>query len=185
MDVRTFVSIPVPNTAGFEPLIRELRGVRGARLSPGKQMHITLKFLGDIPEERLDDVERAVNAAVAGLKKARITVRGVGAFPSRRNPKVLWAGVETDLPLAEISDRIARGLDGAGLPYDGKPFKPHITVARLDRNHGSVDRVMSDFSGYEFASFVCPAVLVMKSELRPTGAEHTIARYCELRRELA
>lgn len=179
MDVRTFISIPVPNTAGLEPLVRDLKTVRGVKVSPVKNIHITLKFLGDVPEERLEEVDAIVKDAVRGVKPGRITVKGFGAFPNTRNPRVLWAGLDTDLPLAEISERIGKGLSRVGLPYDEKPFKPHITVGRVD-GKAELTNMFGKYKTTEFTTFVCPSVMVMKSELRPTGAVHTIQEVCYL-----
>lgn len=180
VNARVFVSIPVPNTSGLDPLLRDLKGIRGVRPSPSKQMHITLKFIGDIPEENVDAVRDCVSESVAGVSRGRITLRGVGAFPNQRAPRIVWTGVETDLPLARISEELGRRLGAEGIPFDGKPFEPHVTVARVD-GRPDLSRIVRNYSSVEFASFICPAVLVMKSELSPEGASHTIMRVCELR----
>ncbi len=179
--VRTFVSVPVPNTSGFAPFIRDLSAIRNVRPSRETQMHITLNFLGDVPEDRIDDIGDIVSDAVSDVSRGRIAVKGTGVFPNPRSPRVIWAGVETEIPLAEISERIGRRLSAEGIPCDTKPFKPHITVARID-GKADISRPLRNYSSAEFASFICPAVLVMKSELTPAGPVHTILRMCELRR---
>ncbi len=181
MGIRTFVSVPVPNTSGFAPFLRDLGMIRGVRPSKEAQMHITLNFLGDVPEDRIDDVGNIVSDAVSGVSGGRITVKGTGVFPNPRSPRVIWAGVETEIPLADISERIRKGLSAEGIPCDTKPFKPHITVARIE-GKADISRPLRNYSSAEFASFICPAVLVMKSELTPAGPIHTILKMCELRR---
>ncbi len=179
--VRVFVSIPVPNTSGLDPLMRDLKGVRGVKPSPSKQMHITLKFIGDVPEESIDAIGGCVSESIAGISGGRITLRGVGAFPNQRAPRIVWTGVETDLPLTRISDDLGRRLGAEGIPFDPKPFKPHVTVARIE-GRPDLSRIMRNYSATEFASFICPAVLVMRSDLSPEGASHTILKVCELHR---
>ncbi len=180
MDVRTFVSIPIPNTSGLDPFMRDLKGIRGIKPSPTAQMHITLKFIGDIPEEKVDVVEECVLKSVSGISKGRISVKGTGAFPNQKAPRIIWAGVETSLPLEKMSADIGSRLEAEGIPFDTKPFKPHITVARVE-GRPDISRILRNYSATEFASFICPAVLIMKSELSPKGATHTIMRMCELR----
>ena len=178
-DIRTFISVPVPNTAGFAPLFRDLAGIRGVRTSPAAQMHITLKFLGDVPEESIPEVCSIVDDCTRGIRSSRITVRGIGACPSMRSPRTVWAGVETDIPLEMISERIAGMLDTAGIPYDPKPFKPHITVARTE-GRADLSRIFANYRDAEFATFICSSVMVMKSELGPHGASHTVLGFSQL-----
>lgn len=180
MEVRTFVSIPVPNAAGLEPLLRDLRTVRGVRTTAPAQLHITLRFIGDLDEERTDEVTEIVSQAVKGLKPARVTLKGTGAFPSVSRPRTIWVGVETDLPLQRMSESISRGLDRAGIGYDPKPFKAHITVARVQGTPNAAP-MLRKYADTEFATFVCTSVKVMRSELTPSGAKHYVLGDCDLR----
>lgn len=179
MAVRAFVSIPVPNAAGLEPFARDLRMVRGVRVPPLDGMHITLCFVGEVDERRIDDIEAAVASAVSGIGPGRVTVAGSGAFPRGRDPRVVWAGVRSELPPAAMADGVSRNLAAAGIPFDAKPFKPHITVARTQRG-AWLDPLLRKYSGTEFATFVCSSVKVMGSELGPRGAVHTVLRSVEL-----
>ncbi len=179
MDVRTFISIPVPNSAGLGPLMKDLGLVRGVRPAPVAQLHITLRFLGDVPEERLEEVGACVDRAVNGRGAGQVALKGVGVFPNARDPRVIWAGVETAIPLAAIADELSRRFDGIKIPYDPKPFKPHLTVGRVE-GRPNLTPLLHKYADTEFASFRCTAVLVMKSELSPRGAAHTVLRACYL-----
>lgn len=184
MKTRMFISVPVPNSAGLAPFIRDIGEIRGVRTSPPGQLHITLRFIGDIDDERTDEVADIVSKAVKGVRPGRITLKGTGAFPNVKRPRVIWTGIDTALPLEKIAERISEGLDSAGIPYDPKPFKPHITVARV-RNNANVSTILRKYSDMEFATFICPSVKVMGSELTPNGAVHTILADCDLRRTIS
>lgn len=177
--VRTFISIPVQNTTGMDPLMRDLQGIRGVKTSNVRQLHITLRFLGDVDEERIDEIEKIVNDSLAGVRLARLNIKGVGAFPNERSPRILWAGIETEIPLVKISEELSRRFKVAGIPFDEKPFKPHITVGRIE-GHPNLAHVISKYRNTEFTTLIPNAVHIMKSELTPKGAVHTIMRVCYL-----
>lgn len=178
-DIRVFVSIPVPDTTPLEPLMGELSGIRGVRASPTSQLHITLSFIGDVDESRVGDIEECVRRAADGVGPFRVSVSGVGAFPKRDRPSVVWVGAEPRRTLTDLASRIGANLDAVGIRRDTKPFKSHITIARC--------RGPADLSGFfarheerEVLSFECGAVLVMRSQLGPGGAKHTLLRRVSL-----
>ncbi len=180
MKLRVFVSIPVPNTSGLAPLMRDLKTVRGVRTSNVNQLHITLRFLGDVDEERIEEIGDIVSEAVSDIPKGRLNLEGLGTFPNERNPKILWVGIDTPIPLAHIAEVLSVKFGKAGIPFDEKPFKPHITVGRID-GRCNLSPVLGKYRTTEFTTCIPPAVYVMKSELKPTGAEHTILKVCELK----
>ncbi len=176
---RVFISIPVNNAHDLEPLFRDLSRIRGVKSTPAYQLHITLCFIGDIPDERVEEVNEIVKTSVAGIRKGRVTLKGAGCFPNPKRPRVVWAGLESDIPLSQIAGEIARRLDAAGIPHDDKPFKPHITVGRV-QGTPDLTTIVNKYRTTEFASFLCRDVMVMKSELLPEGARHTILCACDL-----
>ena len=176
---RVFVSIPINNASDLEPVFRDLSRIRSVKSSPAYQLHITLSFIGDIPDEKVQDVSDAVECAVRGEKHGRITLKGCGCFPTAKRPRIFYAGLESELPLESIAERIRAGLDATGIPYDGKPFKPHITIGRVQGNT-DLTMLVNKYRTTEFTTFICRDVMVMKSELRPEGAVHTILHVCPL-----
>ncbi len=177
---RVFVSIPVGNATGLEPLYRDLAGKRGVRTSPKFQLHITLCFIGEIPEDRVEEVGAIVSASVKGVKPGRITLKGAGCFPNPKRPRIVYAGIESDMPLESLASEIRRRLATAGIPFDEKPFKPHITVGRV-QGPSDLSMIVSKYRTTEFTTFVAHDVMVMGSELSAEGARHTILKCCELR----
>ncbi len=95
--VRTFVSIPISNATGLSTFYRELSEVKGVSVSPAYQLHLTLVFLGEVPEERLEEVYSVADRAVSGRRAGRIVIKGAGCFPNVKRPRVVWTGVELSL----------------------------------------------------------------------------------------
>lgn len=180
MKLRVFVSIPVPNTSGLTPLMRDLKTVRSVRTSNVGQLHITLRFIGDVDEERVEEIGAIVSDTVSHIPKARLNLKGLGTFPNERDPKILWVGIDTAIPLAHIAEELSEKFEKAGIPFDGKPFKPHVTVGRID-GRCNLSPILGKYRTTEFTTCIPAAVYVMKSELKPTGAEHTILKVCEFR----
>ena len=97
-------------------------------------VHLTLKFLGEVGEERRDELVAALRAAVAGSRPIALAVRGAGVFPDAARPRVFWAGVEPDPALELLADRVERGFAALGFPSEGRPFRPHLTLGRAGRS---------------------------------------------------
>lgn len=170
--IRVFVSIPVPES-GLAGLMGALRGCGGVKVSPGSQVHITLRFIGDVDEKKVPRIADALKDACAGVDPFDIVVREVGAFPNRKRPSVVWVGAQPEDMLRGISDRLSENLKKANVRFDEKPFKSHITIGRC-RGPSDLDGFFEEFSGMEFLKFRCDRVLVMRSVLGPSGAKHTI-----------
>jgi 2'-5' RNA ligase len=101
----------------------------GARRVPEDQLHLTLRFIGEVD----DKMFAAIKAALAGVSAAPfpLALRGVGHFPPGRHPRVLWVGMEAGEPLMELQQRVELALIGAGIAAEERRFSPHITIARL------------------------------------------------------
>ncbi|MBP6021187.1 MAG: RNA 2',3'-cyclic phosphodiesterase [Candidatus Methanomethylophilaceae archaeon] len=173
MDVRTFVSIPVPATEGVLRVSEDLRRTAGVRVTPADKLHLTLCFIGDVDEKLIPEVGRCVTASVRGMGPGELTLKDVGVFPDIRKPRVVWIGVSTDMPLKDVADRLGAELDAKNISRDGKPFKPHVTVGRIPDN-ADLRTVTDRYRGVELGSFGCSSVKIMKSELLPSGAKHTV-----------
>jgi 2'-5' RNA ligase len=101
-------------------------------------VHLTLQFLGAVPEERVDLVKVAVAAAAAEARPLRLELRGAGGFPSARRARVLWAGVSGDVAeLAALVAALERRLGPLGFAAEERPFSPHITLGRARDARGA------------------------------------------------
>ena len=174
-DIRVFISIEIPDKSSLDEPLAYLRSVRGVRTSPPEQIHITLRFIGDVDESKVDVIEDCVRRAVDGHGPFGITVSDAGAFPKRERPSVVWIGASPQQEMSDIAGAIGRNLRAAGIDFDSKPFKSHITVGRC-RDPVDLSGFFDAFSDREFARFQCSEILVMRSVLGPKGAKHTVLR---------
>jgi len=134
-----FVAV-VPPTEVVEHLDAFLEVRRGAaayRWASMEQLHVTLAFLADVPDRKLDDLVERLGRAAARRHGVEATVARGGAFPDVGRARVLWAGLELDdngrTELARMATGARAAATRAGVPVDGQRFRPHITVARLGR----------------------------------------------------
>ncbi|MCL4369081.1 MAG: RNA 2',3'-cyclic phosphodiesterase [Actinobacteria bacterium] len=195
--VRTFVAIELPGEvrqvlaelrAGLEQQARELGVARElaqtARWVRPEGTHLTLKFLGWVPEvsvgdsprrAQLGEIEAGVRRACAGVRAFQLGLAGVGAFPSLRRARVLWVGLRGDLPaLAEVKDKLEQELSPLGYPTEDRQFHPHLTLARLGCGlPEALSRVLG--GGFEVPELVwkVDGLSLMRSELLRGGARYT------------
>lgn len=184
--MRLFVAVNLPaevregiwEAAG--PLREQDFPVRWVR--PDAQ-HITLKFLGEVQGERLDEIVRAVEAATVGARPFALPIADFGAFPSPARPRVVWAGCDGVPPLELLQDRIEREMGRLGFEIEGRPFRPHVTLGRAKR--GARARHFAGFEelmeGLTFhAEPLVRSVDVMQSTLSPRGARYEVRHAAEL-----
>jgi 2'-5' RNA ligase len=167
--VRSFVAVELP--ASFRQEIGRLHGsiaTEGLRLVRPDLVHITLKFLGDVPEGRVDAVAQALREVKAAPFPVR--VKGIGAFPGK-SVRVLWLGLEGDF--SELHQGIEKALASLGFPPEKRGFSPHITLGRVGRPNVEISRKiqvrMVEFSGLDLGGFTVDRFYLKKSTLTRGG----------------
>ncbi len=126
--IRLFVALSLPEDLCVR--IASLGGgIEGARWVAPENLHVTLRFIGDVQESVGEDLVAALDSVRAG--PFPVTLSGTGHFGSGRKVHSLWVGVEKSPALEALHDRIDRAVVGAGLPPDARKYAPHVTVARL------------------------------------------------------
>ena len=173
--MRIFIAIDLPDEVrkGLAELERTLKPVTDtARWVSPDAIHITLKFIGEVPETRLADVD----AALVGLswKPIAISVRGVGFFPGNRSPRVFWAGMEAPT-MPGLAEQLNAMMERLGFDQEKRAFRPHITLARArdTRIDTSLVTAAQQYEEHEFGSFTADRVFLFQSALRPAGAVYT------------
>ena len=171
--MRTFISIDVPVNENIDGLLRELKGVEGVKVPPVQQIHLTLKFLGDVDERKVERLCAVLEKALTGEEAFDLTVEGIGAFPNTKRPSVIWMGVKDPDRLMHIAAIVNASVKGLNIGCDGRPFSPHITVGRVN-GRADLDSVFKGYREKRFCSITCDHVDVMKSVLTPKGAIHSV-----------
>jgi 2'-5' RNA ligase len=172
---RLFVAIDFPSSVK-ERIADLCYGLAGVRWVPMDQMHLTLRFIGDVGEGMLDDIHAALEMIEA--QPLSLTLKGAGHFPPRRNPKVLWVGIEPSPALLELAKQVDEAVLSAGAEPERRKFSPHVTIARI-KEEIPVSRIIPFLQ--QNALFATEPVLVEEfvlysSELARDGAIHAVER---------
>ncbi len=145
-----------------------------------EQLHLTLRFIGEVDRARERPLARGIAAVAAAVSSFPIRLRGAGAFPSHRRARVLWVGVEQSSALAALQASVEAAVVRAGVAPDPRPFRPHVTVGRIRRPRPPVG-LAGAVAGVRFETTVdVRGVTLMRSVLDPGGARHTQVAACPL-----
>ncbi|HKR59049.1 MAG TPA: RNA 2',3'-cyclic phosphodiesterase [Pyrinomonadaceae bacterium] len=140
-----------------------------------ENIHLTLKFLGETPVERVSKLDEAISRAVVGLEPFPIVISGTGVFPRPRDPRVLWIGVsDATGSLAKVQSRLEHESEQEGFPKEVRQFHPHLTVARL-RTQQRARELAQAHLDLKFASeeILVTELLLIRSELSSQGSRYT------------
>jgi len=157
--MRLFTAIDIPEDVmeGLCSLLKRLKPLAKLNWSRTENLHITTKFIGDWPEERLDEMKRALGATPVP-DSINIAVRGLGWFPNERRPRVFWAGIDGGEPLRALAHATGQAVAQLGVPVEERAYSPHLTLARikeavpLDALRKALQALPSE-CGFDFGSF--------------------------------
>lgn len=144
-----------------------------------ESIHVTLKFLGDVPQERIGAIVAALERACAPVAPLVFAVAEAGCFPDARRPNVVWIGVEdSGGGLLALQQAVERALSPLGYPPEGRPFRPHLTLGRTNRNAPGPDlrkvgEAVSSLRVGRLAQVDVAEIVLMRSDLLPSGARYT------------
>lgn len=178
--IRAFVAILLPDTvrAALGVEIERLRtfGRNVSWVAPDN-LHVTLKFLGNVEPARLDDAVSALTVAAAAVAPFELAIVGLGAFPSPTRPRVLWAGLAAG---ADAAAKLARSVDSAlaghGFPPEDRPFAGHVTLGRVREPRGDprLASALTAGAGHRFGGLPVDRFALMRSDLSSRGAHYSI-----------
>jgi 2'-5' RNA ligase len=180
--IRAFIAITPPET-----LQRAFANTQGAlqRLSlpfrwvKPAQIHLTLKFLGDITPEALDPIAQAMQRAVTTLTPFALSIQGMGCFPSLVRPRVLWVGIHASYDmLLQLHQRLDSELAALGFAPEERPFRPHLTLARGQQrvNSRHLATALHAYHDQHFGDMLVDQMQLMQSQLHRDGAVYTMLR---------
>ena len=173
MRLFTGIDLPTDLVNRIEQLLAELRPAARIHWSPVGNLHLTTKFIGDWPEERLDELRQAL-AGVPTAGPVAIGVRGLGFFPNTRSPRVFWAGVVAPR-LTALAGATEQALEPLGIAAENRPYSPHLTLARIKASaplhalHERIHRLASQ----EFGEFAASRFFLYESKSSPAGSVYT------------
>lgn len=169
---RLFVAIDPP-LAIRERLAALCRGLPGARWVEPEQLHLTLRFIGDVDGSVLTSVREAL--AEVRAEALSLQLEGIGFFPPRGNPRVVWVGIRKNEPLLRLHHRIESVLVRAGLAPEERKYSPHITLARLKNTPASrIGAYLAQHGLFSSEEFQVNEFLLYSSVLNSRGARHYI-----------
>ena len=174
--MRLFVALEIPITArqNLATLIASLTAItREPRWVRAENLHLTLKFLGEIAEDQLAAVETALGG-IRSHQAVTLEVRGLGFFPNEKKPRVFWAGIKASSNLKTLAADIEGAMEKCGVAREKREFSPHLTLARLERSlPEALRKAIAENAQREFGSQRTREFHLMQSQLKPAGAEYT------------
>ena len=150
--------------------------VEGVRWVRPEGIHLTLKFLGEVDPDRIEDIVRKAEEAVREMGPFTIRIRGCGGFPNTKNPRVIWIGVEDQNGLLrELQARAERELEALGFEREQRDYTPHLTVGRLrsGKRREGIAQALRDMGDSDLGTMEIGHITLFRSLLKPTGAEYT------------
>ncbi|HEX9730300.1 MAG TPA: RNA 2',3'-cyclic phosphodiesterase [Gemmatimonadales bacterium] len=176
--MRLFVAVNLPARVR-DGLVRALARLRAApfpvRWVDAAAVHLTLKFLGEVPEATEPTIAAAVSDACRDQRAFALSLSGFGAFPNLRRPTVVWVGCHAPPALGRVQRAVERSLAAVGFVPDQRPFRPHLTLGRVRRDAGRLTGFADVLEDLRFEdSFMVEALDVMQSVLRSDGARYAV-----------
>jgi 2'-5' RNA ligase len=177
---RVFCAVELPpevreRAASHGALMREqFPGVR-AGWPRAENLHLTLKFIGEIAPARVEELSQAAERAVKATQPFNLEIEGAGAFPTRGSPRVLWLGInDSSGNLARLQARLEDECAASGFKREERPFRPHLTLARIRAPQGSRELAKAHQEiGFTGIDFPVMELVVMRSELGAGGSRYT------------
>jgi 2'-5' RNA ligase len=162
----------------IELLLAHLRPAARIRWSPADNLHITTKFIGEFPRERVAVLTGALQA-IGRPAPLHLSIRGLGWFPNPHQPRLLFAGVEASAELSAFFERLNDGLAELGVARETKPYHPHLTLARIPpavekAELGALRRAIAELPSAEFGAFVAAKHLLYESTMSADGSQYRV-----------
>ena len=181
--LRAFIAVELPPEI-HQAIQKETAPLRSAipaslvRWVPSSNMHLTLKFLGDISPANVELLTQMLGVEASQHPFFEIQFGGLGVFPNPKRPRVIWIGIQAPGELDALQHGIEAAAAKLGYPAEARPFSPHLTVGRVKQNISSTDiqKIRTALEGTKVGSLgsaQVSAIRLFKSDLKPTGAVYT------------
>ncbi len=185
--MRIFIAIDLDSKIKdqISAFINQLKRLGGnIRWVKTQGMHITLKFLGEVNEERIERIKRAMDRTVSDFKRFRIELTGTGSFPERSTrPRVLWIGVKGSKEIELLQQALENELLKEGFQKETRAFVPHLTLGRV-KGYSAIRTILEKIeenADRPFGEMVVKKIVLFRSILKPDGAEYKELYEAELK----
>jgi RNA 2',3'-cyclic 3'-phosphodiesterase len=181
--LRAFIAVEIP--PGIHQAIEKQTAPVRAAITPSlirwvavENIHLTVKFLGDVSPANVEMLEQMLCAEVGHHSAFELEFGGLGAFPSSKRPRILWIGIQAPAGLAALQHGIEAATATLGYPGEQRPFSPHLTIGRVKQNVGSsgIQQIRTALEGTKIGTLgtaKVTAIHLFKSDLKPSGAVYT------------
>lgn len=182
--IRAFIAIDLSDEA--KAVLGDVGETLASRIPSGavkwvepERMHLTLRFLGNTPLDKLGELRAALDAVGEQHAPFRLTLNALGCFPNERSPRVIWVGVEGDIAQAEaLRATIEEKIAPLGWEQDEKPFRPHLTLGRVKDNKAAIELPWGH--GVAPAAIHVEEIVLFESQLRRSGPEYSARHVSKL-----
>ncbi len=178
MAVRSFVALEISDEVKEKlgRLLGELQRTNATiKWVEVENLHLTLKFLGEVPESQIEDIAETLKAVAQGTFPFSFTVQGVSGFPDLRKPRVLWVGVEATEALMRLQRMVEKAMENLGFEPEGRGYHPHITIGRVKAMVGieKVKTILSENVNTVFGVVFATHLTLFRSDLSKEGPTYT------------
>jgi len=186
--IRSFLAIEIPGIIlkKIDEVQRDLKSTGAdVRWTNPEKIHLTLKFFGNIEESGIESIVKSLEGAARDTSRFSLKVRGVGAFPHFKSPRVIWMGmVDEREVLAPFQKQLEKDLEKIGYMPEERMFHPHLTLGRMQSGKGKEGLIgkMEKYREEEFGEFQVERIVLFKSDLKPMGPIYTSLRELNLGR---
>ncbi|MBU0477383.1 RNA 2',3'-cyclic phosphodiesterase [bacterium] len=181
--VRSFIAINIPAKIRnkLEKIQDDLKKSNAAlQLVKPENIHITLKFLGNVPVESINDIQDAINESISRFKIFSVSFEKTGAFPNPQYPRVIWVGIEKGREeLSLINTKIENSLSRFSLHQENRKFQPHLTIARVrsGKNRERIVNALEELKNIRVGEMLAEEICLMESMLKPQGAQYKTLKF--------
>ena len=178
---RTFLAIDLPLDVR-ESIVKNQQELQGqlpaASWVRPHALHVTLKFLGDTPDDQIEAIRDSATLGLKEIMSFSIELQGFGVFPHCKAPRIFWIGITSgNEQILAVAANVDEALIPLGFPKEGKPFHPHVTLARIKKDHQRFGQALNQKEmltrSMRFGPVIVERVTLFKSDLRPTGSVYT------------
>ena len=177
--IRAFLAIELPDAMrpGLAQVQEELKRSRAdVRWVPVANIHLTLKFFGNVPDDEIEALAQAARQAAAEAVPLQLKAISAGAFPSPNAPRVVWLGLGGDMvPLTQLFYRLEKAFAALGHPPEGRAFNPHLTLGRVKSpaNRDKLSGLLAKLPPVDWPPFEVKELILFQSILSPQGSKYT------------